>query len=121
MSEKNLTADLVPPSHLSAAEIDAWNRFNSEVAGLTVAFLTHPFALAAEKSFPNVYVCRVTDRGRPVMFFPIQFRSPAHRWLGIGERLAGELSDYFGIVGDKGAWISPQTLLRISGLNALLF
>ena len=117
----DLRADIVSPSKLPEADIAAWNRFQSENPDLSVAFLSYPYAFAAEKSFPNVRVCRVRSEGRPVLFFPFQFKSSAHRWFGIAERLAGELSDYFGVVGDKLVRIDPQTLLRLSGLRALLF
>jgi len=117
----DLKADVVAPSQLSEGDIAAWNSFTSGSAELSVAFLSYPYALVAEKSFPNVRVCRVRRNGRPVIFFPFQFRSLAHQWFGIGERLAGELSDYFGIAGEKTARIDPRTLLRLSGLRALLF
>src|SRR5260221_10098740 len=117
----DLKADIIPPSELSEDDIAAWNGFTSEFPDLSVAFLSYPYALAAEKSFPNVRVCRVQHNDRPVIFFAFQFRSLAHRWFGIGERLAGDLSDYFGIVGERTARIDPRTLLRLSGLRALLF
>ena len=117
----DLKADIVSPSEFSEGDITAWNRFNSETPDLAVAFLSYPYALAAEKSFPNVRVCRVRSEGRPVLFFPFQFKSRAHRWFGIAERLAGEMSDYFGIVGDGAVRVDPRTLLRLSGLRALLF
>ncbi len=117
----DLKADIVSPSELSEDDIAAWNGFTSEFPDLSVAFLSYPYALAAEKSFPNVRVCRVQHNDRPVIFFAFQFRSLAHRWFGIGERLAGDLSDYFGIVGERTARIDPRTLLRLSGLRALLF
>ena len=115
-----LKADVVSPSELSDDDIAAWNGFSS-IPDLSVAFLSHPYALAAERSFPNVRVCRVRRDGQPIIFFTFQFKSVAHRWLGIGERLAGELSDYFGIVGEKAARIDPRTLLHLCGLRALLF
>jgi CelD/BcsL family acetyltransferase involved in cellulose biosynthesis len=115
-----LKAGTFSPSELSDADVAAWNNFNSTCPE-PVAFLSYPYALAAEKSFPNVRVCRVQHDGRPVIFFPFQFKSFAHRWLGIGERLAGELSDYFGIVAERDARIDPKTLLRLCGLRALLF
>jgi CelD/BcsL family acetyltransferase involved in cellulose biosynthesis len=117
----DLKADIVPPSQLSEGDIATWNHFMSESPDLAVAFLSYPYALAAEKSFPHVRVCRVRRNDRPVLFFAFQFKSVAHRWLGIAERLGGELSDYFGVIGDKTARIDPQTLLRLCGLQALLF
>jgi len=40
---------------------------------------------------------------------------------GIGERLGGELSDYFGLVAEAGFHIDAQTLLRLSGLRSLFY
>jgi CelD/BcsL family acetyltransferase involved in cellulose biosynthesis len=40
---------------------------------------------------------------------------------GIGERLGGELSDYFGLVAEPGFRIEAKTLLRLSGLKSLCF
>src|SRR6266702_4259372 len=117
----DLNADVVSPSELSESDIMAWNGFASEFPDLSVAFLSYPYALAAENSFSNVRVCRIRRDDRPVIFFAFQFKSIAHRWFGIGERLAGELSDYFGIVGKKDVRIDPETLLRLCGLRALLF
>jgi CelD/BcsL family acetyltransferase involved in cellulose biosynthesis len=116
-----LEAETFSPSELSDADVAAWNNFNSTCSDMPVAFLSYPYALAAEKSFPNVRVCRVQRNGRPVIFFSFQFKSVAYRWLGIGERLAGELSDYFGIVGERDVRIDPKTLLRLCGLRVLLF
>jgi len=116
-----LTADVLSPSNLSDEDIGAWGSFCAENPDLSVAFLSYPYALAAEKFFPNVRVCCVRQDNCPMLFFPFQFKSSLHRFFGIGERLAGELSDYFGIVGSETAEIDPQTLLRLSGLRALLF
>ena len=60
-------------------------------------------------------------RDRPVAFFPFQFKSIVHKSLRIGQRLAGELSDYFGIVAEKGFYIQPVDLLKLCGLKVLLF
>jgi CelD/BcsL family acetyltransferase involved in cellulose biosynthesis len=116
-----ISVDMVSPSELSDDDIGAWNRLCSDVPDLSIAFLSYPYALAAEKSFSavRVRVCRVRRDGRPVAFFPLQFKSTLHRWLGVGERLGGEMSDYFGIVTEIP--VDSRTLLRLCGLRALLF
>ena len=116
-----MSADIVPPSELSEDDIGVWDRLCSNTPELSVAFLSYPYALAAEHAFPNVRVCRVRREGRPVAFFSFQYKSIMHRWLGIGERLAGELSDFFGIVGETDVSIGPRTLVHMCGLRALLF
>jgi CelD/BcsL family acetyltransferase involved in cellulose biosynthesis len=117
----DLKSDIIQPSKLSEADIAVWNQFSIAAPNLAVAFLSYPYVLAAEKSFPNVRVCRIQSAGHPILFFPFQFKTRAHQWFGIGQRLAGELSDYFGVVGNQAAHLDPKTLLRLSGLRALLF
>src|SRR5215467_13312134 len=111
-----LRADLVSPSELSDEDIAVWDRLCARSSDLSVAFLSYPYALTAGRTFPNVRVCRVSNEERVVAFFPFQYKSIAHRWLGIGERLSGELSDYFGLVAESGFSIEPQTLLHLCGL-----
>lgn len=117
----SLEVKITSPSELGTSEIEAWNGFNISTPGLSTAFLSHPYALVAERSFGNVRVCCARRAGRPAMFFPFQFKTWLHRCFGVGERLAGELSDYFGIVAGDDFRIDPKRLLRISKLNALLF
>jgi CelD/BcsL family acetyltransferase involved in cellulose biosynthesis len=116
-----LKADILRPSELSAADIAAWDQFNTSTPSLTVAFLSYPYVLAAEKAFADVRVCRIEADGEPVIFFPFQYRSSVHRGFGIGQRLAGELSDYYGIIARPGIKIDSRGLLALSKLNAILF
>ena len=86
-----------------------------------MAFLSYPYALAAEKVFGNVRVCRIEAAGEPIIFFPFQYRSFFHRLFGIGQRIAGELSDYYGIIAKPEIKIDPRELLSLSRLSAILF
>lgn len=86
-----------------------------------MAFLAYPYVRAAEEVFQNVRVCRIEDDGEPLLFFPFQYRSPIHRFFGIAECAAGNLSDYFGIIAKKGAKIDSRALLSKSKLTAILF
>ena len=76
-------ANIVLPSDLSSRDIEAWSRFNIPKPGLTTAFLSYPYVLAAEKVFRNVRIFRLEDDGEPVLFFPFQYRSFIHRCFGI--------------------------------------
>jgi len=116
-----MSAKVLSPSELSTSDIAVWDRFCMETGDLSLAFLSYPYALAAEKSFPDVRVCRFQRDGKTVAFFPFQFKSATHKWFGIGDRLAGELSDYFGIVAKQDFHIDSRTLLLQCGLRALLF
>src|SRR5450755_569146 len=102
MSKNRFCIDVLAPSELADHDVAAWRQFNVSTEGLSVAFLTHAYARIAEHSFSHVRVARIRQDGETVAFFPFQFKSSAYRLLGIGERLTGELSDYFGIVGRAG-------------------
>ena len=109
---------VVSPEDLSQLDREAWSQF---LAPQPLAFLSLSFARAVGSCVPLVRVCRIVRDGRPVAYFPFQYRSRAHAIAGIGERLGGELSDYFGLVAEPGFCITPKTLLRLSGLRSLLF
>lgn len=116
-----LESRVLPIAALGAGEVAMWNALCATHADLANPFLTHAYARACADIFHAVRVCVLRRGGEPVGFFPFQFRSPVHRLLGLGERLGGELSDYFGIAAELGAPLAPADLLRASGLNALFF
>jgi CelD/BcsL family acetyltransferase involved in cellulose biosynthesis len=116
-----LSSRIVPPDALEPDEIAAWRRFMGDTPGQAAAFLSYPYVLAASKVFHKVRVCVIREGGRPVGFFPFQYAGPIKRAFGIGERVGGELSDYFGLVAAPGLEIDPPTLLRLAGLRALFF
>jgi len=106
---------------MSRSDIELWRNLNDTNDALRTPFLTFPFVQAAASTFYEVRVCTISRDGRPVGFFPFQFSSPFHRALGIGQRIAGELSDYFGIVAEPSLVIEPRDLLHLSNLNAMMF
>ncbi|MBF0324520.1 MAG: GNAT family N-acetyltransferase [Alphaproteobacteria bacterium] len=63
----------------------------------------------------------IKREGRTIAFLPYQFASRTHRLLGFGQRVGGELNDSFGLVAAADCELSPLRLLRLAGLNALLF
>ncbi len=67
----SLQTDVFLPSKLSDEDVAAWNSFNSETPNLSVSFLSHTYAVAAEKAFGNVHVCRVKRDGQVMLFFPM--------------------------------------------------
>jgi CelD/BcsL family acetyltransferase involved in cellulose biosynthesis len=111
-------SQIVLAEDLSQHDREVWQEF---LAPRPVAFLSHSFVCAVARCIPLVRVCRIVRDGRPVAFFPFQYRSRAHALAGIGERLGGELSDYFGLVAEPGFCIAPKTLLRLSGLSSMFF
>ena len=109
------------PESLSQSDRALWADFCAASPDLATAFLSFPYVLAASRTFRDVRVCVIERAGRIVAFFPYQFPGPWHRLLGFGERVGGELSDYFGLVAAADVTIPPLLLLRLAGLNALLF
>lgn len=116
-----LSAQVVSPDRLDDRDIDFWNRLTTEDPALASPFLSHAYASAAARVFDGVRVCRIIKDGRTAGFFAFQYRSRLHRLLRIGERIGGELSDYFGIVAEPSLAVTPATLLALTRLNALYF
>jgi len=112
---------IVVPECLSHQDRALWAEFCQATPGLATAFLSFSYVLAASRAFRDVRICVIEREGQAVAFFPFQFRSLGHRLLGFGERVGGELSDYFGLVAAAGVVLSPRRLMQLAGLNALLF
>ena len=121
INRAELTAEIVRPDALDVAEIAAWREFMALTPSLAAPFLSYPYVVAASRAFHKVRVCVIRSGRRPVGFFPFQYAGPLHRVAGIGERLGGELSDYFGLVAAPELKVDPCQLLRMSRLRALLF
>jgi CelD/BcsL family acetyltransferase involved in cellulose biosynthesis len=103
---------------LSDTDQQTWRRL---LAPRRLAFLSYSYARAVASCVPSVRVCRLMQDGRVVGFFPFQFSSAAHAVAGVGQRLAGEMSDYFGLVAEPGFRIAERDLLRLCGLRSLAF
>jgi CelD/BcsL family acetyltransferase involved in cellulose biosynthesis len=118
MSSDRFTAEVVSPGSLSPRDKELWREF---LAPAPLAFLSYAYTDSIASCVPLVRVCRIMQNGRTVAFFPFQYRSIVHAVAGIGERLGGELSDYFGLVAEPGFRIEAKALLRLSGLRSLFF
>lgn len=116
-----LSARVVSVQSLSAGELELWDSLQAAYPDLANAFLSHPYVTAASTIFPGVRVCVIERRGRPIGYFPFQYRRPWHRLLGWGERIGGELSDYFGVVAPPDIGLTPARLLSLAGLTTLPF
>jgi CelD/BcsL family acetyltransferase involved in cellulose biosynthesis len=111
-------ASLIRPDELTAADQERWARI---VTAQPIAFLSFGYARTLASVMPNVRICRLEDDAGRLAFFPFQYRSKAHLLFGIGERLGGEMSDYFGLAAEPGFRIDPPRLLRLAGLRSLSF
>jgi len=117
--ESGLVGRTVPAGTLSQSDQDAWRTF---LAPQPAAFLSYSYVCSLASHFPLVRIGRImASDGRVVAFFPFQHRSRAFAAAGIGQRLGGELSDYFGLIAAPGLQLAPKTLLRLSGLKSLYF
>jgi CelD/BcsL family acetyltransferase involved in cellulose biosynthesis len=109
---------LVGPDELTVADQTLWRR---ALAARPIAFLSFEYVRAMASVVPNVRICCLNDEAGRNAFFPFQYRSKAHMILGIGRRLGGEMSDYFGIVAEPGFHIEPSLLLGLAGLRSISF
>jgi CelD/BcsL family acetyltransferase involved in cellulose biosynthesis len=109
---------VILPGTLSLGDQKSWADF---LALQSVAFLSYSYTQTLASCLPFVRVCRITQGCRTLAFFPFQYRSAVHEAMGIGERLGGELSDYFGLIAEPEFRIEPKELLRLSGLKSLHF
>ena len=113
-----VTSQVVSLGALPETDQNIWRRL---LAPRPLAFLSYAYTRAVASCVPSVRVCRLMQDGRVVGFFPFQYRSRAHAAAGIGQRLAGEMSDYFGLVAEPGFRITERALLDACGLRSLAF
>ncbi len=116
-----LKAAVVRPSELTDHEINLWRSYLASKPGIAPAFMSHAYALAAQQCFMGVRVAKLELSGKTVGFFPFQFRSRLHRLMRIGQRVSGDLADYFGVVGSPDLRLTGAELLQAIGINSLLF
>jgi CelD/BcsL family acetyltransferase involved in cellulose biosynthesis len=116
-----LTAQIVRTDDLGPAEVALWSELLRQTPPGQSAFLSFAYAKAADRVYPGVRVAKLSLNERTVGFFAFQYRSSVHRALGWGERVSGELADYFGVVADHRVRLSGTELMRLCGLSALYF
>lgn len=114
-----LEATVKAPSELDAEEIAAWLDFMRATGSLGRAFLSPRFALACEGAHGRARVAVLRDSAGLCGFLAFQFRSPWHRAFGAAEAIGGDMADHAGLVARPGFRVSPQVLLRLSGLGSL--
>jgi len=119
--QENYCSRIISPERATHQERSLWAEFCRTTSGLDTPFLSFSYVLTASRALRNVRICVIERAGQVVAFFPFQFPDLGHRLLGFGQRVGGELSDYFGMIAAEGIHIPPDRLLRLAGLNALLF
>lgn len=115
----DLTTDIIRPSELAAADIEAWHVMMKETSFLQRGFFAPEFALSCERGHGLARVVVFRNKQVPVAFFPFQFASRWHRMTGAAEQIGGQMSNHAGLIASPGFRIEPQLLLAAARLNAL--
>src|ERR1700748_227055 len=95
---------------LSDAQIERWNALLVAMPQARSAFLSHAFCRAVNKVRGDVFVIHLESAGEGEGFLPVQIRK-GRSLLGHAEKVAGGMSDFFGVAGDLRARIDPDELL----------
>lgn len=114
-----LKAEVLAPSRLGPAELQAWSQMVAATPHLQRAFFSHGFARACEMAHGLAHVGVLHESGAIRGFLPFQFRTPWHARLRLAERIGGELCDNAGLVAQSGFRIDPAILLRCCRLGGL--
>jgi CelD/BcsL family acetyltransferase involved in cellulose biosynthesis len=121
MTRTLLSSEVRLPAALTPAERAAWSDLCARHAHLRSPFFAPAFAEAVGRAVPEARICVIREGATPVAFFPFQLIGTAGRILRAGERLGGEISDYFGLIAAPGFAIAPEALLALAGLDYFIF
>jgi len=107
---------VLSPTQLTADQIAAWSRMQTEDPALDSPFFRPEFTQAVATVRNDVEIAVLEEDGRPVGFFPYQ------RDRGdIGRPVGGYMSDFQGLILGAGRECSPRDLIRGCGLRAWHF
>jgi CelD/BcsL family acetyltransferase involved in cellulose biosynthesis len=115
----DFTTDVIRPSELDTATIEAWHAMMKETTFLQRGFFAPEFTLACERAHDLARVVVFRNKQMPIAFFPFQFASRWHRMTGAGEQIGGHMSNHAGLIASPGFCIEPQLLLAAARLKAL--
>ena len=104
---------------LSSDEIARWNALLLAMPEVRSAFLSHDFCRAVHNLRGGVRVIHL-ESAEGDGFLPVQIRK-GRSLLGHAEKVAGTMSDFFGVVGNLREAVDPEALLRSAGLSSLRF
>jgi len=111
----------VSPIHaLPPALVARWNALLADMPQPRSAFLSHTFCEAVNKVRRGVFVIHLAGQHGEEGFLPVQIRT-GRSLLGHAEKVAGGMSDFFGVVGNLRARVDPDALLRAANLSSLRF
>ncbi len=121
MTNHIASSELKMPNQLTDNEINYWESICKENNNLSSPFYSYYFSLATFLSGRDVRVCILYQDSLPVAFIPFQFRNTLYRLLGVAERVANNLNDYFGIIASEDFTITPEQLRHFCNLNYFSF
>ncbi len=116
-----IRSEIFRPDVLPVELRTLWTSFCRSRQDLSRAFLSCEFSLAVGKVHPHARVAVLYDRSSVVGFLAFQYPSRSHRALGWAEPIGHGLCDYAGLVAARGFSISPDSLLRASGLSLFYY
>lgn len=97
---------------LSAEDRQAWDEFQRRDPSLDSGYFCPEFTQAVAAVRDDVEVAVLRRAGKAVGFFPFQ-RSA----LNLGKPVGGKLSDYHGVIAERGVSVNPEQLVRACGLS----
>lgn len=112
---------IIHPSQLSYNDINIWNTIQRENIFLQTPFLSYHYINSVASAKEDVWVCIIELDGKPVIFFPFQYRSLFHKTIKVAERVGDEMTDYFGIIASPDVSIKASELICLSHLNYIGF
>lgn len=120
-SRTNLQARTISLDDVAPVDIRGWNNLHRAQFPKGNAFMSSTFALAAARAWPHVRACYIDDDDGLAAIIPFQYARPGGFWFRAAERIAEELSDYFGMLARPGFTTTPGALLALSGCNYFSF
>lgn len=110
-------------TELSEAESVAWDTLHAADTDLRQAFLSRLYVRHVACVNPDVRTLVGYEDGIPVFFLPIQPRRGFTSRFGVFEPAGDVMTDYFGVVAQRGTRLSAAHLLAATRgrINAILF
>jgi CelD/BcsL family acetyltransferase involved in cellulose biosynthesis len=109
-----------PIDRLPDPDILRWNELLVFASPVKSAFLSYAFAKAVQDVRGDVIVICIRGNRGEEGYLPVQMRR-GRKFLGHAEKVAGGMSDFFGMVGSPAIRLDPEELLSTAGLSSLRF
>lgn len=111
-----MQVDVLPAEKLTAEQTAAWSRIQRSDSALASPYFRPEFTQSVAKSCRNAEVAVFAEGGEPVAFFPFQ-----RTVLNSGRPIGGALSDFHGVIAERGFQIPGEKLIDHCGLRSWHF